>query len=114
FDPSQCLLSDLERYANADLYTPRAWAIGAVLGVSRRKLQEVDRRAARNRRAPVSVVEDVDRLDANSGWNRSFTLNCLNIERSRFQTRGRRNWLRRELPKPSFPAPVGCVNRLSS
>src|SRR5262249_28804767 len=54
----------LEGYANADLYTPRAWAIGAVLGVSRRKLQEVDRRAARNRRAPVSVVEDVDRFDA--------------------------------------------------
>src|SRR5262245_24415 len=54
----------LEGYPHAELYTPRARGIGAVLGASRRELQEVDRREAGNRRAPVSVVEDVDRLDA--------------------------------------------------
>jgi len=53
----------LEHYPKAELYTPRARAIGAVLGVARRELQEVVRREARHRRAPVRVVEDVDRFN---------------------------------------------------
>src|SRR5215468_8433644 len=57
----------LEGYANSDLYTPWARGIGGAataVGTPRCELQEVVRREGRHRRAPVRVVEDVERLEA--------------------------------------------------
>src|SRR5262249_7287104 len=57
----------LERYANSDLYTPWARGIGGpatAVGTPGGELQEVVRRERRYRRAPVRVIEDVERLEA--------------------------------------------------
>src|SRR5687767_1636783 len=44
-----------------------------------------------------------------SGRNRPMG-NDRKMPRSTFHTAGVRNWLRRLLPKPSTPRPVGCEN----